>query len=569
MATNDFKEESNGLSENLGASNSEGLQENVNVQDNGQMTGNDNAIQNLQDDTGANEEKPQKKGLKKLKEDHPDYIPKKEKIAYGIGAFMDGGGVALIGCVMLRYMTNTMKIAAVTASLIIMLSKAWDAISDPLMGVISDNTRSRWGRRRPYMFGGGFLLILAMALLFLPSSHNIGSQSGRVAYILVMFLFWNTASTITQVPYCSLASDISPDYSERDRANTVKLICTSISAGISYLGPLLALEALEAGKISSTGFWAILTFVFGVLFGGGLIVAAIFTKERVKPVNPEIKAKFNFKVYIDCMKNKSFRWHIIMYASAFMCMDVLSAFAVYYANDVWGGTTLFGMNFSSMFVIAPLMVGAVIMIPVCRYVLGIKSKQFAFRMGLPAYILGGILLGVLSPEWAPTWIIPIISLMMGLGFGGAQTMPWIIFPDTIDVAELKTGKHPTGAYSGMMTFVRKLSGALAIFIAGIALEAFGYQASELGQEIAQTATAQLGIRIIMSLTVAILISIALIASLRYKVTSAKLERVKYFNNLRRENVSDDELSEEERAEKAALIDELYGTSHKEKAKAKA
>ena len=191
------------------------------------------------------------KGLKKLSPDHPDYIPPKEKLAYGIGALMDGGGVALIGCVMLRYRTNSLGISAAIAGILIMASKAWDAISDPLMGTISDNTVTKWGRRRPYMFGGGFLLILAMALLFLPPSIEIQSTAGKIAYILVMFLCWNTCSTITQVPYCSLASDISPDYSERDRANTVKLIFTSASAGISYIGPLLALEALEAKTITS------------------------------------------------------------------------------------------------------------------------------------------------------------------------------------------------------------------------------------------------------------------------------------------------------------------------------
>lgn len=496
-------------------------------------------------------------GPKKISKDDPDYIPVKEKVAYGVGALMDGGGVALMGCVMLYYMTRFLGISAAAAGAIVMASKAWDAVTDPAMGVISDNTRSRLGRRRPYMFVGGFLLILGMALLFLPASQGIASLGGRIAYVLIMYLLWNTFSTITQVPYCSLASDISGDYSERDKANTVKLIFTSASAGLSYLGPTLALEAFDKGTINATHFWLIM-MVYGVLFGGGLIIASIFVKERVGILNPDAKAKFSFRVYGDALKNKSFRWHIVMYSAAFMCMDILSALAVYYALDVWGGATLFGKPFTSMYVIAPLMGGAVAMFPVCRYVMDKKSKQFAFRMGLPAYILGGIMLGAMSPDWAPTALVPVFALIMGLGFGGAQMMPWIIFPDTVDVAELKLGHRPTGVFSGMMTLARKLAGALGVFVAASGIQAFGYKETPIDatERIVQTGNALLGVRIVLGSAVVILISIALFASFKYKVNSQKLDRIKYFNQLRRDGVLDEELTEEEQAEKAHLIKEL-------------
>ena len=127
-----------------------------------------------------------------------------------------------------------------------------------------------------------------------------------------------------------------------------------------------------------------------------------------------------------------------------MCMDMISALAVYYATDVWHGYKLFGMTMSSMFIVAPLMVAAVVMFPLARVMMDKKSKQFAFRMGLPFYIAGGIMMAVMDPSWAPPILVPIIAFMMGLGFGGAQMMPWIIFPDTVDVAEMATGERPTG-----------------------------------------------------------------------------------------------------------------------------
>ncbi|MBO4540094.1 MAG: MFS transporter, partial [Clostridia bacterium] len=377
----------------------------------------------------------------------PDYVPMKEKLAYGCGALMDGGGVALMACVMLKYMTDTLGIVAASASTIMMVSKIWDAVTDPLMGSITDNTRTKWGRRRPYMLFGGVLLIIALALLFAPIKDwwGITSQAGMIAYVLIFYIVWNTCSTLTQVPYTSMASDISPSFHERNNANTIKLVFSAVASGLAYVLPLLILGAREKGTITGTTFWIVMVAVFGTMFGGGLIITGLFTKERVKPEKVE-KKKFNLKEflkgYIQPYKNKSYAWHIGMYVSAFACMDMLSALAAYYASHVWRGVKMTlpivgEMTFSSMFIIAPIMVAAVLAFPLVRIMMDKKGKAFAFRMGLPFYILGGILIAVLNPQMGcPAWVIPIVAFLMGFGFGGAQMIPWMNFPDTLDVAEL-------------------------------------------------------------------------------------------------------------------------------------
>lgn len=495
-----------------------------------------------------------------------DRVPLKEKLCYGAGGLMDGGGVALMSCVMLKYMT-TMGIAMAVASTIMMIAKIWDAVTDPFMGFISDNTRGKLGRRKPYMFFGGIALILAMFMLFMPVRDWGMSVSGFIPYIIIMYLLWNTCSTITQVPYTSMASDISPSFKERNNANTVKLVFTAAASGIAYVLPLLFIDALTKPEgflfmpnISATEFWLCMAIVFGTLFGGGLIICGLFVKERIKPTAP--KQKFNAKRFVnnyaEPYKNRSYRWHIAMYASAFMCMDMISALAVYYATDVWHGYKLFGMEMSSMFIIAPLMVAAVIMFPLARVIMDKKSKAFAFRMGLPFYIVGGIMLAVMDPSWTPPILVPIVALIMGLGFGGAQMMPWIIFPDTLDVAEMATGKRPTGTYSGMMTLARKVAGALGVGMVGWITGAAGYIENTTGDAsiyIEQPASALLAIKLVLGIAIAVFISIALFSSFKYKVTSKKLERMRYFIDAKKKGLP---LTEEEEAEREKMIKELYG-----------
>lgn len=497
-----------------------------------------------------------------------DRVPFKEKLAYGIGGLMDGGGVSMMSCVMLAYMTKN-GIAMTLASTIMMIAKFWDAITDPFMGFISDNTRGKWGRRKPYMFWGGISLLLCIFLVFLPVREWGMSVGGFTAYIILMYLLWNTCSTVTQVPYCSMASDITPSFRERNNANTVKLVFTAIASGLGYVLPLVFIEALTnpdgtgflfVPQLSSTQFWLCMSLVFGTLFGGGLVICGIFVKERIKPKTP--KKHFNLKQFANSYavpyKNRSYRWHIVMYVTAFICMDIISALAVYYATDVWHGYELFGMKMSSLFIIAPMMVAAVVMFPLARVMMDKKSKQFAFRMGLPFYIGGGIMLAAMDPSWAPPILVPIVALIMGLGFGGAQMMPWIIFPDTVDVAEMATGQRPTGTYSGMMTLARKVGGGLGVGMVGWVIGALGYVSNDSNDPAAyvqQSDAVLLTVRLTLGISVAVFITIALIASFRYKIMSAKLTRIRYFIEARKSGKA---LTDEESAEREALIAELYG-----------
>ena len=572
--------------------------------------------------------------MKKEKKEKPyvepqDRVPLGEQIAYGIGGLIDGGGVAMISCILLKYMTDTLMIMAAAASTIMMLAKFWDAVTDPLMGFISDNTRSRFGRRKPYMFIGGIAIFIALTLLFAPlHSMNITSQGGMFAWMLVFYLFYSTCTTISQVPYTSMASDISNSYRERNNANTVKLVFTSISSGLGYLVPLLLLNALQdKHTITPVKFWLLTAVIFGALFGGGLVICSIFVKERVHPAPNEKKEKFSFKKfvegYVKPYKNKSYAWHIGMYVAAFTCMDMLSALATYYASHVWRGSVLdlgfTTMKFSSLFIIAPMAVAAVLAFPLVRIMMDKKGKGFAFRMGLPFYIIGGILIAVLDPSWCPAFIVPLVAFIMGFGFGGAQMIPWMNFPDTLDVAQLKLGEHPTGTYSGMMTFARKLSGALGVGVIGWILTGIGYDSynaaikgaealaseqagSELAnsfaaanatsigdflknfsgeinakvQELAQDGqitldvvnfdAAAIGanvntvlttIRVLLGVSVAVLIALAMFCSFKFKLNNKILARMRYFND-KVKHGEFDTLTEEEKEERRQMIVTHYG-----------
>lgn len=498
--------------------------------------------------------------------DPKDYVSTKECILYGAADLFGGGQAAFLSVILLAFFTNIIGIEAAIASTIIMVSKIWDAVSDPAMGLISENSRFRLGRRKPFMILGGILIPFGLAFLFAPIQNM--EEPSKITWMVFAYIIYCTISTISQVPYMSMSSDISMDYRQRNKANTWKLIFDIIAAGLLYLIPSLMWNKVvgENATISYTTFYYIIVFGFGLLFAIPLIAAGLTVKERT-PYQEEKKTKFSIKEYFKGLTVKSYIWHILMYVSAFLTMDLISAVAIYY-TDYIGGTIngvkvnlgFMEMDMGSIMIIAPMMVCAAIGIVIAYVIKAKYSKQAAFRAGLPLYIIGAILLACYQPDWNPI-LIPVFAAIMGFGFAGAQSMPWLVFADTVDVAELKLGYRPTANMSGVMTFTRKIATALGTGMVGWVLSAAHYVKPvydpETGKNILQQQpeSVLIAIRLLIAISVTVLLTIGFIASIKYKVTNKRLERIRYFVSKRNES-GEESFTEEEMAEYLELKKKL-------------
>jgi len=477
-----------------------------------------------------------------------DRVPLKEKFFYGAADIFGGGQATMLSLLLLVFFTDIIGIPAIYAGSIILISKIWDAVSDPLCGILSDNMRSKLGRRKPFMVVGGLLIPPALALLFAPI-QNLG-EAAKIVYAAAAYVVYCTVSTVSQVPYMSMSSDLSPDYRERNTANLIKLGFDMLAAAVCYLVPSQLFEMLKAGKISQMAFYLAIVLGFGAFFALPMVLAGFKIKERTP--YPEMKSRFELNKWISSFKVKAFKYHIMMYIGAFLSMDIISNAALYYAENVLGGVQIFGKQIGTVFIIAPMMVLAGASIPFYYLVMRKTTKQFAFRLGIPLYIGGVVLLAFFQKSW-PSSLVLAASAIMGIGLGGAQMMPWIVFPDTIDVAELKLGYRPTGNFSGMMTFSRKVSTALAIQLFAAGLTIAGYKSTTADVVVVQPASVVLAIRLMMGVSVSLFLTMGFYASVRYKVTNKKLERIRYFCEMRRAGT---ELSVEEMEERKRLLDEL-------------
>ena len=445
-----------------------------------------------------------------------------------------GGGQALIGVLYLFFLTNVIGLKPALAGIVILISEIWDAVSDPLMGVIGDNTRTRLGRRRPYILLSGCLLAVAFALVFLPIGAE--NQTWTFIWCTLTYLFYNTVSTMFNVSYSSMSAEISTVSEERDSANVLRLVVSTAGAAACTLLPSIVLDMYKDGKINATTLYLIIGIGFGLLFAVPVILCGIFVRERVEL--PTEKSKFDPKELIEPLKNRPFRQLVGMYLGQALCMDVFSTGVVMFASYV---TTPKGSStvFLGIFIAVQLCA-----FPIVNKLIKRVDVNKIYRFGLPLSVVALVAFAIFGSN---LYVAYACVFFVALGFAGAQLTSWIMFPHAVDAGELISGKRQSGGCSAIMTFTRKSSSALVIFLFSLVLEFTGYDADLTTQPV----SAQNGIKYVMAFTCIIFMVIGFIMAKKYVLSREKNAQVEKFLALKRQDKLD-QLDGEEKAEYEAL-----------------
>lgn len=474
-----------------------------------------------------------------------------EKLAFSVGELYGSGATSLVASVYLVFLVLN-GLSATAAASIIMLAKLWDAVTDPAMGIISDNTRTKWGRRRPYLFVGAFLLIFSLAMLFMPL-HTVKSNAFKYFIYMLSYLIYNTLSTMINVPYLAMAAELTTNYYEKNKMNVIRQAFSMVSGGISAGVPIFLLEKLHKGEIPLHTFSLLMIFGFGIYYAIPLLITATFCRERT--AIPDEKLKFSLANFLLPLRLKAYVLLLLMYFLAFSSLDLITA------NIVWVVRYGFKIeSFSSFIVLIVIFVSYTSTIPLYNMLMKKdKAKPFLYRAGIPVFMLGIVALSFYPANFNDYLILPL-CVVIGFGMSGCLIMPWIIFPDVVDIGELKFGTRNTGSYSGLMTFVRKSTTAVAILISGIVLDATGFvkpttdYATGLVTNYEQPASAVWGLRMVIMIPILIFMVIAFIAAKKLKLTAARSALIEKLNACK---VEDRVLNEKEQAEYEAIKRELF------------
>jgi len=400
----------------------------------------------------------------------------------------------------LNYLTDTVGLSAAAAGGAVMVGKLWDAVTDPMMGFISDRTRTRWGRRRPYLLFGAVPLALTMWFFF--TNPHIGSQAWLTIWAAIALCALNTAYTVVNIPYSSLTPELTKDYHERSSLNGFRF-------GFAVIGTILGAGAVLPlvgifGADRSSGF-SFMGAILGFLMAASTLVTFFSVHEPDHSHEPKPTEKF-FPTFLAVFRNKPYVILLLTYALNLTALNFVQGILVYYFKYIYRDEAL------TTLAMILLLVTAMVCIPVSVKVSKRIGKKRTYQICFAILASACLVIYFLGHRLGSGFFLAMM-VYAGIGIGFGYVAPWAMVPDTIEFDAVRTGNRKEGAFYGMWTFTSKVGTSLAIALTGLILGAAGY-AANLPE---QGASALAAIRLIIGPIPAIVFVAATILIERYPI----------------------------------------------------
>lgn len=412
--------------------------------------------------------------------DHqPHYnIPIKISIllGYGSGFFGYGFVTQMFGAYFVFYTTSVLQMNSSIIGLLIALGIIWDAVSDPIMGYISDNTRSKYGKRHIYIIMGALLLTVANLVLWHVSVEL--SDIAKFIWIGTFIFIFKTSVTIFATPYSALGAEMSNDYQERVKIQAIKTvffltslilvsaICMFVFFKPTTEYPIGQLNPKAYSAMAITG--SIIMLITGLWTYFSTLDFKIHQKiNKDRNILGSLKASF---------VNKDFRQVFLGYLATNTASAVISVIGLHtFTYTFRMNNTEIGLIFGGQFLVS------ILTQPVWTYIAHKIDKRKTVLLCLIISMLGclmlfGFVLANAFVREAPLTML-IYAFVVGFGTSGLYTLPLAMVADTVDMEEHRIGVRSEGMYYGLLNFGYKLSQSIAILLLGFLLDIIRFDAS--------------------------------------------------------------------------------------------
>jgi GPH family glycoside/pentoside/hexuronide:cation symporter len=431
-----------------------------------------------------------------------DRLPLRIKMLYSTGDLSTSIPLAIIMFFQLYFLTDVAGLRPDYAGWAVGIGRIWDAINDPLFGLVSDRIRTRWGRRRVLLLFGALPLGAAFALLWLVPPWGPLALTG---YYALVFILFDTAFTAVHVGYNALTPELTPDYDERSSLNGYRMVFSITGT----LGAIILATVLGWYIADSRLLFAIVGLGLGLVSVVPPLVVFAVTRERPADEQPEpLPVR---EALAATLGNRPFWMVMGLYLLSWTTASILAAVLVYFANYY-----LRVPEQANYFVL--IAEGAAILfIPLWVWVARRLDKRRAFILGTVSWIV--VLLGISGLGADQVALAYALAALAGSGIATAYVLPWSMVPDIIEHDQLKTGQRREGSYYAFASFFQKLATGIAIWTMGQALALTGYITPESGAPLpVQPPEAVHAIRAFMGPVPAVLLVLAILFAWRYPIT---------------------------------------------------
>lgn len=425
------------------------------------------------------------------------------------------------------YLTDVVGLEPSLASFGALAGIVWDAVNDPIIGLLSDRLRTRWGRRRPFLLW--FAIPFGISFITLWWAPDWNNQTALLIYVTLSFMLADTLQTLVAVPFLSLTPELTSDYDERTTLTSFRSFFQLAGAmTVVVSAPAIIDRVLASGGSQQQGFMLV-----GALFGSigaiPLLLIGLFVREKTSPRQTE---SLPFRESLRAAwQNIPFRYmvgiHVLNWSATDMVTVLFPYFLLYWIarGDLLASIRIAGYELaleSAFFGI--LMLVCIVCIPFWLWMAREWNKRDAYKLGMIWWVVIQLLVFTVQP--GETGYLLLLAALAGVGVSAAYTLPDSMFADVIEWDELRTGRRQEGIFYGIRTLIRKLAGAFVIFVTLQSLSRAGYVAPPEGAlQYMQSASVLLVIRLLVSPIGALVLCGTIILAWSFPLTRQKYARI--------------------------------------------
>jgi len=389
-----------------------------------------------------------------------DRLPWYTKMLYGSADFGFAFVDSCVAILFAIFMTDIVGLPAKMVALAVFIGRSWDYINDPIIGYLCDRTRTRWGRRRPYLLFGFVPFGLSFLMLWwIPPFTNQWLLTG---YYALAFFFFDSMVTFVTMPYFALTPELTQDYDERTSLTSYRMAFSLIGGLVAFVVPLAIIgETIpeNAGRV----------FMMGAIFAVGaslpLLLAFFGTREKEQYIAqkpPTLRESLNAARH-----NRPFIFAMGIFLFTWTAMSIIENQLFYFLEY------RMGMEEEAPIVAGVVFVTAILVLPLWSWASQKTDKRKAYILGM-LFLAAVMVTLIFIPPTLGLTIVLILAALAGVGVSAIHVLTWAMIPDAVEVDELESGARHEGMFYALVTLFRKVAVSIALPLVLLLLDASGY-----------------------------------------------------------------------------------------------
>ncbi len=439
------------------------------------------------------------------------------KLLYGTGDFGYSMNNSIIAALFPIFMMDVVGVTPALAAAALFIGRSWDYINDPLVGYLSDRTRTRWGRRRPWLLFGVIPFALTFILLWIKPGF-ITTQTGFLIFFAAVYIIYEASATTVYMPYFALTPELTQDYDERTQLTSFRMLFNIIGGLTAYTLPMLVIGSMVPENANRV---VLMAAIFGLLAAAPFLIVFFSVREKkeyIEQAQPKLRDAFKA-----VKNNKPFFFGAMIYLCTWIVIILVETNLMFYIKYVLKRPG------QSSLLMGAIFISAIIALPFWNWISKKGNKRVAYITGVSFWAVMMCVLTVLNPE-TPIWLLLLMCTLIGFGLSAAQVLPWAIIPDAIEWDEYQTGERHEGIFYSLITLMGKMANSIAVPLSLLLLEFTGY----VSNAAEQPASALLGIKIVIGPIPAALLFTGIIFAIFYPLSREKYTQIVTELNLRKE-----------------------------------